>query len=154
MPVLMDGHPWQIRCHRYRKHGHIAWECPRKKRHGCRVCGNSGHIKADCPLKARPAVQVFVNQEVSREVQELGKMTLLDCIALMGRLEWMPPFCNKCGKSNLQHMELDCPRYEYCDWCRQTGAFGFIKKHRCQYVEEEDTHMDKEWDADWDNGND
>jgi hypothetical protein len=153
-PILMDGNPRQVKCYRCRKRGHIARECPRKKQTKCRVCGYTDHVKADCPWRAKPAVQVFVDHEVSREVQDLGKMTLLDRIALLDRSEWTPPFCGKCGKSNPQHTELDCPRYEYCDWCRQTGAFRFVKKHRCQYVEEDDTPMCNDWEGTWNDGED
>ena len=42
--------------------------------------------------------------EVRKEVKELGKMTLLDRIALLNRPQWTPPVCAKCGERN-QGME-------------------------------------------------
>ena len=84
----------------------------------------------------------------------MGKMTLLDRIALLDKPEWTPPMCEKCGKKDPQHTKFDCPKYEYCDWCRQSGSLGFVRKHRCQYVEEEDTPMGNEWDRVWNDGED
>ena len=44
-----------------------------------------------------------VEVEVHKEVEELGKMTLLDRIALLDRPHWTPPVCAKCGKQQLNH---------------------------------------------------
>jgi hypothetical protein len=86
---------------------------------------------------------------VTREVQDLGKMTLLDRITLLDRLEWTPPMCERCRKKNLKHVKLDCPMYKLCTWCKQSGSLGFIRKHRCQYVEED--KMDNDPDYNWGN---
>ena len=136
MPILMDGHPCQIKCFRCRKRGHKAQECPRKKERSCTICGDRKHKKAGCPYRKPPKVEVEVEVEVRKEVEELGKMTLLDRIALLDRPHWTPPVCAKCGKQQPGHGEMECPRYEYCGWCRQSGSYGFIGRHRCQVMDD------------------
>ena len=56
MPILMDGHPCQIKCFRCRKQGHKAQECPRKKEKACTICGDRKHKKAGC-LYRRPVTR-------------------------------------------------------------------------------------------------
>ena len=136
MPILMDGHPRQTKCFRCRKKGHKAQECPRKKARSCTLCGDRTHKKAGCPYKKPTRVEVEVEVEVRKEVEELGKMTLLDRIALLDRPHWTPPVCAKCGEQQPGHGEMECPRYEYCGWCRQSGSYGFIGRHRCQVMDE------------------
>ena len=143
MPILMDGHPRQVRCFRCRKRGHKAQECLKGKK--CSLCGDRKHRKAGCPYKKPPKVQVEVEVEVRKEVEELGKMTLLDRIALLDRPHWTPPVCAKCGEQQPGHGEMECPRYEYCGWCRQHGSYGFINRHKCQIVEQDDP-MSSGWD--------
>ena len=134
LPVLMDGHPRQIKCFRCRKRGHKAQECRRQK--GCTLCGDRKHKKAGCPYRRPPKVEVEVEVEVRKEVEELGKMTLLDRIALLDRPHWTPPVCAKCGEQQPGHGEMECPRYEYCGWCKQHGSYGFIGRHRCQVMDD------------------
>ena len=76
----------------------------------------------------------------------MGKMTLLDRIALLDKPEWTPPICEKCGKKDPKHTKLDCPKYEQCTWCKQSGSLGFIRKHCCQYVEEDKIDDDDNYD--------
>jgi hypothetical protein len=92
-------------------------------------------------------VEVWVDEETTKQVQELGKMTLLDRITLLDKPEWTSPLCNQCGKKDPKHMELDCPKYKWCSWCKQSGSFGFIRKHKCQYIEEQETAED--WKDFW-----
>ena len=66
-------------------------ECPRKKDRSCTICGDRKHKKAGCPYHKPPKVEVEVDVEVHKEVEELGKMTLLNRIALLDRLQWTPP---------------------------------------------------------------
>ena len=132
MPILMDGHPRQVKCFRCRKKGHKAQECPRKKARSCTLCGDRKHKKAGCPYRKPTKVEV----EVRKEVEELGKMTLLDRIALLDRPHWTPPVCAKCGEQQPGHGEMECPRYEYCGWCRQSGSYGFIGRHKCQIMDD------------------
>ena len=143
MPILMDGHPRQVQCFRCRRRGHKAQECPKGKK--CNLCGDRKHKKAGCPYKRPPKVQVEVEVEVRKEVEELGKMTLLDRIALLDRPHWTPPVCAKCGEQQPGHGEMECPRYKYCGWCRQHGSYGFINRHKCQIVEQDDP-MSSGWD--------
>ena len=98
MPILMDGHPRQVKCFRCRKKGHKAQDCPRKKARSCTICGDRKHKKAGCPYRKPTKVEVEVEVEVRKEVEELGKMTLLDRIALLDRPQWTPPVCAKCGE--------------------------------------------------------
>ena len=135
MPILMDGHPRQVKCFRCRKRGHKAQECPWKKERSCTICGDRKHRKAGCPFQKTPKVEVEVEVEVRKEVEELGKMTLLDRIALLDRPHWTPPVCAKCGEQQPGHGEMECPRYEYCGWCKQSGSYGFIGRHRCQVMD-------------------
>ena len=134
LPVLMDGHPRQIKCFRCRKRGHKAQECRRQKT--CTICGDRKHKKAGCPYRRPPKVEVEVEVEVHKEIEELGKMTLLDRIALLDRPHWTPPVCAKCGEQQPGHGEMECPRYEYCGWCKQSGSYGFIGRHRCQVMDD------------------
>ena len=136
MPILMDGHPRQVKCFRCRKRGHKAQECPQKKGRTCTICGDRKHKKAGCPYRRPPKVEVEVEVEVRKEVEELGKMTLLDRIALLDRPHWTPPVCAKCGKQQPGHGEMECPQYEYCGWCKQSGSYGFIGRHRCQVMDD------------------
>ena len=136
LPILMDGHSRQVKCFCCRKRGHKAQECPRKKERTCTICGDRKHKKAGCPYHRPPKVEVEVEVEVRKEVEELGKMTLLDRIALLDRPHWTPPVCAKCGEQQPGHGEMECPRYEYCGWCKQSGSYGFIGRHRCQVMDD------------------
>ena len=84
--------------------------------------------------------------EVSKEVKELGTMTLLDHIALLDCLHWTPPVYAKCGEQQPGHGEMECPQYEYCGWCRQHGSCGFINRHKCQILEEGEEVVSTGWD--------
>ena len=81
-----------------------------------------------------------MEMETKKEVKELGQLSLLDQIALLNRPEWTSPHCPKCSRSNPGHTELECPEYEYCGWCRTSGSYGFIARHKCT-VGYEDKHM-------------
>ena len=136
MPILMDGNPRQVKCFRCRKQGHKAQECPQKKGRWCTICGDRKHKKAGCPYRKPPRVKVEVDMEVCKEVEELGKMTLLDRITLLNCPDWTPPVCAKCGEQQPGHGEMECLRYEYCGWCRQYRSYGFIGRHRCQVMDD------------------
>ena len=86
-------------------------------------------------------MEVFVEEETKKEVEDLGKMMLLERIALLDRPEWTPPVCVKCSKSDPGHTELECPD-EYCGWCKLSGSFGFRARHKCMagYEQEEVIH--------------
>ena len=51
MPILMDGHPHQVKCFCCRKQGHKVQECPQRKGKTCTLCGDRKHKKASCPYQ-------------------------------------------------------------------------------------------------------
>ena len=64
----------------------------------------------------------------------------------MDRPQWTPPVCDKCGRQNPGHGEMECPSYEYCSWCRSSGAYGFLAKHRCTGWNDEAVVEDEDMD--------
>ena len=82
LPVLMEGNLHQVRCFPCKKRGHKAQDCTQKKHRACTICNDHGHRKAACPFRKRGKVEVFIEQETKKEVEDLGKMTLLERIAL------------------------------------------------------------------------
>ena len=63
MPILMDGHPRQVRCFRCRKRGHKAHECKSKRPRECPLCGDRKHKKDGCPYRKPTKVEVEVQEE-------------------------------------------------------------------------------------------
>lgn len=155
MPV---GDLCQVKCFRCRKHGHKVQECPQQKKKckKCGLCGDTTHKKARCPTHRPFKVEGEVRQEVTKEIQELGQLTLLDRIALLNHPEWTPQACSKCGKQNPGHIEVNCPRYEYCTYCRSFGSYGFISRHKCQRWQDNMDVASTGWDDRdhdlWNNG--
>ena len=92
-------------------------------------------------------MEVFVEEETRKEVEDLGKMTLLKHIALLERPDWTPPVRVKCSKSDSGHTELECPEYKYCRWCKTSGSFGFRTRHKCTAGYEPEEQMDDGWGA-------
>jgi len=43
-------------------------------------------------------------------------------------------------KDDPKHVEEDCPQYKHCGWCTQSGSYGFLAKHKCQILT--DDNMD------------
>ena len=147
MPVLMESNSHRIRCFRCKKRGHKAQDCTQKKHRACTICNDHGHRKAACPFRKRGKIEVVVEQETTKEVEDLGKMTLLERIALLDRPEWTPPVCVKCSKNDPGHTELECPEYEYCGWCKLSGSFGFRARHKCTAGYEQEEEVDNGWGA-------
>ena len=147
MPVLMGEGRRQIQCFNCKKHGHVRKDCTKPKRRGCKTCGDQGHRKGTCPYRKQGKVEVFVTREVMREIEDPGnQMSLLERIALLDRPNWTPPQCPKCSRTDPGHTELECPEYEYCGWCRTSGSYGFIARHKCT-AGYEDEHMSNGWGA-------
>ena len=147
MPVLMDEGRRRVQCFNCRKHGHVRKDCPKPKRRRCKTCGEQGHRRGTCPYRKRGKVEVFIEREVTRDVGEPSEqLSLLDRIALLDRPEWTPPHCPKCSRSDPGHTELECPEYEYCGWCRTSGSYGFIARHKCT-AGYEDENMSDGWGA-------
>ena len=147
MPVLMEGNLHRVRCFRCKKRGHKVQDCTQKKHRACTICHDHRHRKAACPFRKRGKVEVFVEQETRKDVEELGKMTLLEHIALLKQPEWTPPVCTKCNKNNPGHTELECPEYEYCGWCKVSGSFGFRARHKCTAGYEQEEVVNDRWGA-------
>ena len=147
MPVLMEGNLHRVRCFRCKRRGHKVQDCTQKKHCACTICNDHGHRKAACPFRKRGKVEVFVKEETKKEVKDLGKMTLLERIALLERPEWTPPVCVKCSKSDPGHTELECPEYEHCGWCRLSGSFGFRARHKCMAGYEQEEVINDGWGA-------
>ena len=147
MPILMDGRRTKVQCFNCKKHGHVRKDCPKPKRRGCKTCGDQGHKKGTCPYRKRGKVEVTVTKEVTQEIADAsGQLSLLERIALLDRPEWTPPQCPKCSKKDPGHSKLECPEYEYCGWCRTSGSYGFIARHKCT-AGYEDEIMSDGWNA-------
>ena len=147
MPVLMDEGHRRVQCFNCKKHGHIRKDCTKPKRRGCKTCGNQGHRRGTCPYRKRGKVEVFIEKEVTREIRDPSEQfSLLDRIVLLERPEWTPPQCLKCSRTDPGHSKLGCPEYEYCGWCRTSGSYGFIARHKCT-AGYEDEHMSDGWGA-------
>jgi hypothetical protein len=121
----------------------VLMDEPRKKkmrsRHNtrCFKCNKYGHKKSKC-MAYKPHQAVYPTRttpEVKRVSINTGEFTLLDRIALMEQEEWTPSYCSKCGKVNANHTEYECSRYEECPRCRNSGSFGFVRRHRCNLFE-------------------
>jgi hypothetical protein len=111
MLMLMDGHPLQIHCHKCHRCRHVARDCSHnKKKPGCYDCSDLRHKSTSCPFRKWAPVQVWVEEEVTKEVQEMGNMTLFDRITLLDRLEWTPLLCKRCGKKDLKACEVGLPQ--------------------------------------------
>ena len=145
MPILMDkGCRW-VQCFNCKKHGHIRKDCTKPKRRGCKTCGDQGHRKGTCPYRKRGKVEVFITKEVTKEIEDSHmQMSLLEHIALLDCPNWTPPQCPKCSRMDPGHTKLECPEYKYCGWCRTSGSYGFIARHRCT-AGYEDEHMSDGW---------
>jgi hypothetical protein len=137
MPVLMDGNLCQVKCYRCKLWGHKAQECPKKKVKECRLCGNTTHKKARCPYRRPLKVEVTVESEKRVNIGDVGQMSLLDRINLLDHPSWTPQVCSKCGQKNPGHIEVECPQYEYCHWCKTSGSYGFRQRHACGMWEDE-----------------
>ena len=147
MLILMGEECCKVQCFNYRKHGHVRKDCTKPKRWGCKTCGDQGHQKGTCPFRKWGKVEVFITKEVTKEIEDPGnQMNLLERIALLDRPHWTPPQCPKCSRTDPGHAELECPEYEYCGWCRTSGSYGFIARHKCT-AGYEDEHMSDGWGA-------
>ena len=65
------------------------------------LCGDRKHKKAGCPYHKPVKVEVEVQEETQVEIEDVGKMTLLDRIALLDHPQWTPPVCPKCSEQQL-----------------------------------------------------
>ncbi len=65
-------------------------------------------------------------------VKTLPRMTLEERVDLMKIREDTQRVCGACWKRNPGHTREECPKYELCWACGNTGARGFISCHHCE----------------------
>jgi hypothetical protein len=109
----------------------------------CFKCNKYGHRKSKCKAY-RPCKAVYPSRttpEIEQVPISTGEFTLLDRIALLDHKEWTPVYCSKCRKVNANHTKYECNRYEECPHCRNSGSFGFTKRHSCHPFEGEQENM-------------
>ena len=70
--------------------------------------------------------------QLMKAVRTLPRMTLEERVDLMKIREDTQRVCGACWKRNPGHTREECPRYELCWACGNTGALGFISRHRCK----------------------
>ena len=161
-PVLAEGdnkRQRQNRCHRCRCEGHHAKDCtqPRRVRKCAKCRGN--HRTRKCPTPSSRGKMSADPSTASAErpplvdVGPVEQMTLLERLELLDRKEWTPPSCSKCGKQDPQHKELECPRYEKCLRCHGWGAYGFVRRHPCcPVIDEDEVSLVEEGQYEYDDG--
>src|SRR6266571_1845856 len=66
------------------------------------------------------------------EAKTLLRMTLEERVSLMKICKDMQKVCGACWKRNPGHTREECPKYEMCWACGNTGAQGFISRHHCK----------------------
>ena len=137
MPILHSNNPDRCRvvqCFRCWKVGHVVSQCPRKKRscHKCTTCGGA-HKVIKCPINTNTTSLEVITSRVGKDADG-ERMTLLECIALLNRIEYSPTHCAKCSRQNLEHLEMEYSMYKQCIGCYQWGPRDFIKCHSCSTV--------------------
>ena len=136
MPALQDVDPDHChitRCYRCKAVGHVVSQCPKKRRNKkCTICG-SAHKPVKCPAKACTASPKVVAQ-VFGKVVECKEMLLLECIALLNCIKYLPSHCTNCRHQNPEHLEMECPMYEKCIRCYQWGPKGFVGCYSCSTI--------------------
>ena len=96
------------------------------------MCGCT-HKTIKCPLNSDTTSLEVVTSGASKDADG-ERMTLLEHIALLDRIEYSPTHCAKCGRQNLEHLEIECPMYEQCIGCYQWGPRDFVRHHSCSAV--------------------
>ena len=110
------------------------------------MCGGT-HKVAHCPTKvetASPEVATVGDETASHKVvttraskdADTGRMTLLERIALLNHIKYLPTHCAKCGRQNLEHLDMECLMYKQCIGCYQWGPRYFVRHHSCSAVSE------------------
>ena len=156
MSILQDADPHHhvTRCYRCKKIGHVASQCHTKKRsRKCTICGGT-HKPAKCLAKARTASPEAVAPVFGKVIQR-EEMSLLECILLLDHIKYSPSHCAKCGRQNLEHLEMECPMYKQCLKYYCWGPRGFILRHSCRGVSEVSWGANADYyEEDWYQGHD
>ncbi len=122
-------------------HSSLCWQCDspnhkwrrcpqRKGPKKCNWCGSYTHWSNKCLFK-RLKIEV---PQGSRTVGEA-----------LEQKENVPAWCGKCLCNNPGHKEVDCPTREQCRACGSRGPLGFMRRHRCPPIDDED-YVNKEVD--------
>ena len=136
MPILAEDTAGPIRNQRARR------SKKNKPRMRCYTCNKRGHCSYECPQK-QPKEEGEVTETSMREER----------MKLMDRIDWTPTVCTKCGVVDPRHTVLECPKYERCRRCRGSGAYGFMRRHECRpIVDDEEVLLvdDTDYDLYWD----
>ncbi len=70
--------------------------------------------------------------QLMKAAKTLPQMTLEERVGLMKIREDTQKVCGACWKCNPDHTREECPKYELCWACGNTGAQGFISCHHCK----------------------
>ncbi len=123
MPQLNDT-PHSSLCWQCDSPNHKWRRCPQRKGpKKCNWCGSYMHWSNKCLFK-RLKIEVPWG---SRTVEEA-----------LEQKENVPIWCGKCLHNNLGHEEVDCPTREQCHACGHRGPLGFMRRHRCPPIDDED----------------
>ncbi|KAF8259936.1 hypothetical protein EI94DRAFT_1706684 [Lactarius quietus] len=136
-PLLADACNPRKKCYCCGSTSHKVAQCTARcviKR--CNICSSTDHKTKRCAFQKKNRTPTPPPSKFDKAV-EAPEMSVLEKIALLDREEWTPEVCSKCGKTNAKHTELECPLYEQCPRCRNTGAYGFLKRHVCYPLDEE-----------------
>ncbi len=123
MPCLNDT-PHSSLCWQCDSPNHKWRRCPQRKGpKTCNWCGSHSHWSNRCLFK-RLKIEV---PQYSRTVEEA-----------LEQKENIPTWCGKCLRNNPGHEEVDCPTREQCCACGRRGPLGFMRRHRCLPIDDED----------------
>ena len=126
--------PLEMPCLNDTPHSSLCWQCdspnhkwrrcpqhrgPKK----CNWCGSYTHWSNKCLFKR-------LKIEVPR-----GTQTTEEALA---QKENVPTWCGKCLHNNPGHEEVDCPTRKQCCACGRCGPMGFMHRHCCLPVDNED----------------
>jgi len=70
--------------------------------------------------------------QLMKAAKTLPRMTLEERVGLMKICKDTQKVCGACWKCNPGHTWEECPKYELCWACGNTGAQGFISCHHCK----------------------
>src|SRR6266702_1705827 len=130
MPRLNDT-PHSSLCWQCDSPNHKWRRCPQRKGpKKCNWCGSYSHWSNKCLFKR-------LKIEVPR-----GSRTVEEGLA---QKENVPTWCGKCLRTNPGHKEVDCPTRKQCRACGCHGPLGFMRRHRCPPIDDEDP-VDEEVD--------
>jgi hypothetical protein len=125
MPILANSSHHR-KCYRCGSYNHLISKCnTAQHNHKCTTCGSTDHHAKHCKKwvigKGEDAVEEPLAFTQAVEVEE---MLLLDRIMLLEHPDWYLSSCNKCGRKNPAHTELECPHYKMCQGAGEMAHMG------------------------------